>query len=114
MGADLEQLPSPGDLIPAGPLVLTRRLISAMGLVPANRPLPACRLVPPLRLVQASGRLQHPSERTCSRAAGRGRRWPINRPPQSMLLAPSQASPLAIGFQRMRSGRTQQSFLGAV
>jgi hypothetical protein len=45
---------SPGflyDLIPAGPLVPARRLISAMDLVPANPPLPACRLVPARQLV---------------------------------------------------------------
>jgi hypothetical protein len=44
--ADLEQVLAPADLIPAGPLVPARQLISAMGLVMANPPLPACRLVP--------------------------------------------------------------------
>jgi hypothetical protein len=53
MGVDLEQLPAPADLIPAGPLVPARRLISAMELVPANPPLPSGRLIPPLQLVPA-------------------------------------------------------------
>jgi ATP-dependent DNA ligase len=41
MAADLEQLLAPADLIPAGPLVPARRLISAMDL----RPIRHCRLV---------------------------------------------------------------------
>jgi hypothetical protein len=53
IGADLEPLLAPADLIPAGPLVPARRLISAMDLVPANPPLPACRLIPPIQLVPA-------------------------------------------------------------
>jgi hypothetical protein len=53
MIADLKQFLAPADLIPAGPLVPARRLISAIKLVPANPPLPACRLIPPLQLVPA-------------------------------------------------------------
>jgi hypothetical protein len=53
MGADLEQLLAPANLIPAGPLGPARRLISPMDLVPANPPLPAFRLIPPLQLVPA-------------------------------------------------------------
>jgi hypothetical protein len=61
MAADLEQLLAPADLIPAGPLVPARRLISAMQLVPADPPLRACRLIPPLQLVPVllSGQRAH-------------------------------------------------------
>jgi hypothetical protein len=53
ISVDLEQFLAPADLIPAGPLVLAHRPISAMQLVRANPPLPACRLIPARQLVPA-------------------------------------------------------------
>jgi hypothetical protein len=53
VATDLEQLLAPANLIPAGPLVPARRLISAMEPVPTKPLLPACRLIPPLQLVPA-------------------------------------------------------------